>query len=118
MDEQTLLTDEAPAAVERVVKVEVESDVTLGYASIQNAIPVVRSLRITNGTEEAIENIQVLVTCNPSFAKGVRLRFDRLEPGESRRIAPIDLQPDHAFLAGLQESVAARVSSSVGARPL
>lgn len=113
MDEQTLLTDEEPIAASRVVTVEVESDVTLGYASIQNAIPVVRSLRITNGTDEALENIQVLVTCNPSFAKGVRLRFDQLVSGESRRIAPIDLQPDHAFLASLQESVAALVKVSV-----
>ena len=113
MDEQTLLTDDAVVPVNRVVAVEVQSDVTLGYASIQNAIPVVRSLRITNGTEEAIENIQVLVTCSPSFAKGIRLRFERLGSGESRRIAPVDLLPDHAFLAGLQESVAARVKVSV-----
>ena len=113
MAEQASLTGERPVEVEREVSVEVESDITLGYASIQNAVPVVRSLRITNGTEETLENIQVLVTCNPNFATGIRLRFDRLVPGETRRIAPIDLRPDHAFFAGLQESVAATVKVSV-----
>jgi hypothetical protein len=37
------------------VAVEIEADPTLGYASIQNAVPVVRSLRLTNRTDETLE---------------------------------------------------------------
>ncbi len=95
------------------VAIEIESDATLGYASIQNAVPVIRSLRLTNQTEQPLEHLQVLVTCNPSFALGVKLRFDRLAPNESRRISPVDLQPDHAYLADLQESVNAAVNVTV-----
>jgi very-short-patch-repair endonuclease len=95
------------------VLIEVESDATLGYASIENSVPVVRSLRLTNVGTEALENLEVLVTCNPGFAVGVKLRFDRLGPSESRRIAPIDLRPDHSYLADLQESVRATVTVSV-----
>lgn len=102
-----------PADSLSCVALEIEADPTLGYASIQNAVPVVRSLRLTNQGSEARENLQVLITCDPPFAQGIKLRFDRLAPSESRRISPVDLVPDHAFLADLQESVNALIKVSV-----
>jgi very-short-patch-repair endonuclease len=107
-----------PAPSERAVPtgvalaIEVQSDPTLGYASIQNSVPVIRSIRLTNQGTEAIENIEVLVNCNPRFAEGVKLRFDRLNPTETRLISPVDLRPDHTFLADLQETVKASISVS------
>lgn len=91
------------------VEIEIEADATLGYASIQNSVPVVRSLRLTNHGVEPLENLQVLITCNPRFAQGIKLRFDRLAPSESRRVSPVDLHPDHSYLAELQEAVQAVV---------
>lgn len=38
------------------IVIEVEADATLGYASIQNSVPVIRSLRLTNHGVDAIEN--------------------------------------------------------------
>ena len=93
--------------------IEIESDATLGYASIQNSVPVIRSLRLTNHDATTLEGLEVLIACNPGFAQGTKLRFDRLAPGESRRIAPIDLQPDHSYLADLQESINASIHVSV-----
>ena len=49
--------------------VEIEADPTLGYASIQNAMPVLRSLRLTNRTDQTFERLVVLVTCTPSVAQ-------------------------------------------------
>ena len=95
------------------LSVEVESDATLGYASIQNSVPVIRSLRITNRGDEPLEGLEVLITCNPRFALGTKLRFDRLAPGETRRVAPVELQADHSFLADLQESLNASINVSV-----
>jgi hypothetical protein len=37
------------------VTIEIEADPTLGYASIQNAVPVMRALRLTNNGPEALE---------------------------------------------------------------
>ena len=98
--------------------IEIESDTTLGYASIQNSVPVIRSLRLTNHAESTLEGLEVLITCNPGFAQGTKLRFERLAPGEARRISPIELQPDHAYLADLQESVNASLTVSVLARSI
>lgn len=95
------------------VAIEIESDPTLGYASIQNSVPVIRSLRLTNHGDDALEGLEVLIACNPGFAQGTKLRFDRLAPGETRQISPIELQPDHSYLADLQESVNASVTVSV-----
>ncbi|MBK9428006.1 MAG: DUF3320 domain-containing protein [Gammaproteobacteria bacterium] len=95
------------------VGIEIEADPTLGYASIQNSVPVVRSLHLTNHATQPLENLQVLITCNPGFAQGIKLRFDRLAPEESRRISPVDLHPEHTYLAELQESVTASVNISV-----
>lgn len=63
---------------------EIESDATLGYASIQNSVPVIRSLRLTNHGADALVGLEVLIACNPGFAQGTKLRFDRLAPGETR----------------------------------
>lgn len=95
------------------LRVEVQADPTVGYASIQNAVPVVRSLRLSNGTENRIEGLEVAIACNPSFARGTKIRFESLAPGESRLISPLDLHPDHGYLSDLQEGMSAAITASV-----
>jgi very-short-patch-repair endonuclease len=95
------------------VRVEIEADRTIGYVSIQNSVPVIRSVRVTNKSLGELQAIQVLVRCNPAFAKGAHIRFDRLRPDETRTISPIDLQPDHSYLAGLQEGLVASLTVTV-----
>lgn len=106
---EVALPEEKPTGVE----IEIEVDATLGYASIQNSVPVVRALRLTNHGTDSLEHLQVLINTNPRFAQGINLRFDRLGPSESRRLSPVDLQPDHSYLAGLTEAVQAIVKVSV-----
>ncbi|MFM1988031.1 MAG: hypothetical protein RJA99_988 [Pseudomonadota bacterium] len=92
------------------LKLVAESDPTIGYASIQNAVPIVRALHVTNTGEHALEAVNVYVACNPGFAQGANIRFERLAPGESRRISPLALEPNHEFLANLNETQRASVS--------
>lgn len=89
---------------------ELDSSPTIGYASIQNSVPVLRALRIINNSPSELTDLELLVRCDPPFALGAKLRFQRLAPGETRSLGPIDLQPDHSFLADLQESMQATVS--------
>jgi len=111
-EEPSTLTSDTLQSSTSGLHIEVESDPTLGYASIQNAVPVIRSFRLTNQGSEAIENIEVLINCNPRFAEGTKLRFDRLNPTETRLISPVDLRPDHTYLSDLQETVRASISVS------
>lgn len=105
--------DAATVEVRSGVAVDIEADPTLGYASIQNAVPVLRSLRLTNHTKNPLERLVVLITCAPSFAQGVKLQFDQLGPGETRRVSPIDLKPEHGYLSDLQEAVKASIRVAV-----
>ncbi|QVQ24415.1 DUF3320 domain-containing protein [Achromobacter deleyi] len=98
------------AASLALITIDIEADPTLGYASIQNAVPIVRSLRLSNRSPHSCDNIEVHIACNPAFAQSVKLRFDSLVPGEIRRVSPLDLTPDHAYVADLQEAVRASIN--------
>jgi very-short-patch-repair endonuclease len=116
MDGASASVDESSAQQltgHREIAIELELDRTIGYASIQNSVPVVRSLRLTNRSTEDFRSLEVVLACNPAFARGTKLRFDKLAAGESRLISPIDLQPDHAYLADLQEAMNATVEVKV-----
>lgn len=99
LNEQELLETISP-----MVELKVIADPTTGYAAIQNNIPVVRSIVVTNNHEEALHSVDVLISCTPAFAQGVRFHFEKLAPGESRTISPVDLHPDHAYLIKLDEA--------------
>lgn len=112
MDE-TLAQAHTSGIADEPVQVELQADPTVGYASIQNSVPVVRSLRITNSTQDRLDGLEVLIASNPSFARGTKLRFESLAPGESRVISPLDLHPDHSYLSDLQEGMTASITALV-----
>ncbi len=112
-ERQEVSMDAATVEARSAVMVEIEADPTIGYASIQNAVPALRSLRLTNQTDQTLGQLVVLITCSPRFAQGIKLQFDQLGAGETRRISPIDLKPDHGYLADLQESATASIRVSV-----
>jgi very-short-patch-repair endonuclease len=92
------------------IALELLSDPTTGYAAIQNNVPLVRQLSVTNRGELPLVGIELIVFCSPPFAHGTKLRFERLAPGEQRKIAPLDLQPDHGYLASLDEAEKASIT--------
>jgi stress response protein SCP2/very-short-patch-repair endonuclease len=86
-----------------VMDIQIVADRTIGYAAIQNNVPVVRSITLLNKGAEPLVDVEIVIRCSPGFAVGARLKFERLIPGESRKISPIDLQPDHEYLSALDE---------------
>lgn len=93
--------------------VQIIADLTIGYAAIQNNVPVIREILVTNDGEVALSDIELLVKCVPAFAEGARFRFEALAPGESRRLAPVDLRPDHQYFSQLDESERAIITASL-----
>ena len=102
MDAQETIASAADA--DTVLSIQIVTDRTTGYAAVQNNIPVVRNIVLENRSDTRFRDLELIVTCSPAFAKGVRLRFDELAPGESRSLAPIDMQPEHAYLVSLDEA--------------
>jgi very-short-patch-repair endonuclease len=93
--------------------VQVFADLTIGYAAIQNNVPVVREILVMNDGDAALFNVELVVKCVPAFAESARFRFEALAPGESRRIAPVDLRPDHQYFSQLDESERAVITASL-----
>ncbi len=85
--------------------IELTIDRAINYAFQQNAIPVVKELRIQNDATPR-KNLLLRITTEPAFAEPVELHLQSLEPESELRISPLDLKLSHDFLAGLNEKVA------------
>lgn len=80
-------------------------DHAINYAFQQNAIPVVKELRLQNGGT-ARKHLVLRVITEPPFAAPVEVRLQGIEEDGEFRVAPLDLKLSHDFLAGLNEKVA------------
>lgn len=74
------------------------------YASYQNAIPVVRGIRIENADGRHHENIRLELASSPAFLRAKSWTIDRLAPGDSLSISDRKIELDAAYLAGLNEA--------------
>ena len=74
------------------------------YASYQNAIPVVRGIRIENADGRHHENIRLELASSPAFLRAKSWTIDRLAPGDSLSISDRKIELDAGYLAGLNEA--------------
>lgn len=74
------------------------------YASYQNAIPVVRSIRIENVGGRQHENVRIDLTSSPAFLRAKSWTVDRLLPGDSLPLGDRKVDLDADYLAGLNEA--------------
>ncbi|MGH7945171.1 MAG: DUF4011 domain-containing protein, partial [Opitutaceae bacterium] len=93
-----------PAEAERAVTLVLSYDSAINYAFQQNAIPVVRELRLQNDSTPR-KDLTIRITTEPAFAAPLELRLQGLDAGGEHRVAPLDLKLTHDFLAGLNEKI-------------
>jgi len=90
------------------LRVMLISTPTVSYAAVQNRVPIVQSLRIENTSEVDINNVDLVISANPSFMLGQRFNFERLLAGEVRTFDTatdiLDLKPDHTYFSALNET--------------
>src|SRR4030088_2327815 len=77
---------------------------TFTFASHQNSIPVVRSIRIENATADSIENARLELTASPAFLRAKTWAIDRILAGEAIRLSDRSVDLDAGYLAGLDEA--------------
>ena len=114
MDE-TKPQDSANAAK---LKIDVTLIAKLNLADFQNAVPLVRDLRLVNETDQAYEQVELVLSSDPPFLKSRRWRIDALAAGSHYPIRDLDVNLDGGLLARLTEAETATVSftlRSVGA---
>lgn len=92
------------------VSVEILLSQTVNYASQQNDIPVIHSLRIKNVSESVLEDVRVSISTEPAFAAPMEMRITSIGPDETYNLGKIDLALSHDFLFQLTERVLGTVS--------
>jgi hypothetical protein len=83
----------------------------INVAFHQNAVPSIGEVAVTALADAA--NVSVQVSATPAFLKPTTIRIDSLASGAARKIAPVPVELDLAFLSGLSEAVRAEVNFRV-----
>ncbi len=96
--------DEAPRGHDGNVTIAVDLASTFTFASHQNSIPVIRSIRVDNSTAVSIENARLELTSSPAFLRSKTWAFDRILAGEGLTLSDRRIDLDAAYLARLDEA--------------
>lgn len=95
------------------VSIELLHDSAVNYAMQQNAVPVVRRLRLTNAGDEDLADLTVEVASEPAFAETWRTLVALLRAGETLDLGAVDLRLSGTYLAGLNERVSGALTVTV-----
>ncbi|CCD03931.1 DUF4011 domain-containing protein [Azospirillum baldaniorum] len=82
----------------------------ISFATHQNAVPVLRDLRLVNLGGEALENVVAEIAADPPVFEPMQWRVDRIAAGGEARIAKRDLRLNAGLLLQLNEAVRATVT--------
>ena len=85
----------------------------VGFASHQNAVPLISDLQIENESDEAVGPATLTLSASPSFIAPRTWRIDRLAPGSLIRIADCVAEFDGGMLGSLNETLRARLNFSL-----
>lgn len=88
------------------LRVHIKADLatTFTFASHQNSIPVIRSIRIENPAENRIENLRLDMTSSPAFVRAKTWMIDRVAAQNGVALSDRRVDLDAAYLAGLDEA--------------
>ena len=89
--------------MEKRMSYNVQMTGAINYAMQQNYIPVVRSIILSNNTEEPIRDITVKISSEPTFIKPFQTDISQINPGEPVEISPVKLVLSSEFLFSLTE---------------
>jgi hypothetical protein len=101
-DGDVLLAD--TFASELQIGVDADLAATFTFASHQNSIPVIRSIRIENQNAESIENVRLELTASPAFLRAKNWTVDRIAAGDRVTLSDRRIELDASYLAGLDEA--------------
>ncbi|ENA27476.1 hypothetical protein HMPREF1487_09132 [Pseudomonas sp. HPB0071] len=87
----------------------------LNLADYQNAIPVIRELKIINETQQRYHELVLSLSSSPEIFKPTTWHIDSLSPNTHQQIVGLDLALDGALLARLVESEKATLTFTLKA---
>ncbi len=91
------------------IKIEALIARKIGFASHQNAVPLVRELSLWNQEDTTLENLVLTLSTDPDFVESRSWNIDRIHPGDRLSISDRDIKLNAGYLSGLTESLSADV---------
>lgn len=82
----------------------------IGFASHQNAAPVLRELRVMASDEAEARNCRLILRSDPPFLAEKVWRLDRVASGDEIPILDRDVQLNGTMLSGLSEAMSAKLT--------
>jgi len=86
------------------------------YASFQNAVPVIRSIRVANSSHENFEQCTLELTSSPPFFRPKTWTIDRVLAGDTIALNDRKVELDATYLAGLNEAERGEITLRLSAR--
>ena len=82
---------------------------SVNYACFQNAVPILKSLKVRNNGDSTVRDLKLTFSVAPEFARSRVWHIDRIEPAQELEIFDhlIELEPQ--YLNGLDEAERGRV---------
>ncbi|PTQ09424.1 DNA helicase [Sphingomonas oleivorans] len=88
----------------------------IGFASHQNAVPLLRELELANAGEQAVDDLLLTLSADPPFLQPKTWRIDRLSPGATLHVTDRDIALNAGFLGDLGESLSGSVTLRLEAK--
>jgi very-short-patch-repair endonuclease len=110
--DSTAASDSIPVSADSLeVSCLIEASVCakLSFATHQSAVPVLRDLRVTNNSNQNLQNLELEISADPAVFIPRTWKLDRLQAGSSTDIRNRDLVLNAEFLLSIQEAVSARI---------
>ncbi len=82
----------------------------VGFASHQNAVPIIRELKISLAGEQSVERCQLTLVSDPPFVQAKTWRIDRISPGDELVVTDREIQLNATLLGSLSESLTGTVT--------
>ncbi|MDH4561246.1 MULTISPECIES: DUF3320 domain-containing protein [unclassified Pseudomonas] len=104
MAEDTTPIESAEPSPVKAVRIQTTVVTKLNLADYQNAVPLIRELRVVNETEQKYSDLELTLTSDPAVFKPKTWHISELGAEVFRQIPGLDLAIDASMLAKLTEA--------------
>lgn len=88
----------------------------IGFASHQNAIPIIRELSISSAADGTVEGLKLSLCSDPPFVQPKTWHIDAMAPGDTLRIPDRDVSLNATLLHELTESLSGTLTLTLSDR--
>ena len=95
------------------VKIDLDYCNKINLSAYQKRILIVRSLRLTNTTEQVLDGVVCVISAAPAMICAKKVFIEQLPAGTEYVVQQVDVEADYAFITQLSDKVVGQVTVAV-----